>query len=95
MKKIDCHMHVNGGLRKWGWADNDRVIDAADRLGIEHLCCSIPVTRGLPEPQAAGSFVFAAALRSFALWPRGESAALPAIPLLGAWTIGRPIASRI
>lgn len=51
MKKIDCHMHVNGAGRKWGWADNDRVIDAADRLGIEHLCCSIPVTRGLPEPE--------------------------------------------
>ena len=46
--KIDCHMHVNGTTRKWGWGDNDRIIDAADRLGIDQLCCSIPVTRGVP-----------------------------------------------
>lgn len=46
--KIDCHMHVNGRTRTWGWGDNDRIIDAADRLGIDQLCCSIPVTRGTP-----------------------------------------------
>jgi predicted TIM-barrel fold metal-dependent hydrolase len=51
MKKIDCHMHVNGASRRWGWPDNDRIIDTADRLGIEHLCCSIPVVRGLPDPE--------------------------------------------
>ncbi len=48
--KIDCHMHVNGKSRSWGWGDNDRIIDAADRLGIDRLCCSIPVTAGMPEP---------------------------------------------
>jgi hypothetical protein len=46
--KIDCHMHVNGGTRKWGWKSNDLIIDAADRLGIDQLCVSIPVTRGMP-----------------------------------------------
>ena len=46
--KIDCHMHVSGKARKWGWEENDRIIDAADRLGIDQLCCSIPVTRGIP-----------------------------------------------
>jgi len=46
--KIDCHMHVSGTSRQWGWGDNDRIIDAADRLGIDRLCCSIPVTRGMP-----------------------------------------------
>ena len=48
IRKIDCHMHVNGGPRKWGWDSNDRIIDAADRLGIERLCVSIPITRGIP-----------------------------------------------
>ena len=49
--KIDCHMHVNGKSRSWGWGDNDRIIDAADRLSIDKLCCSIPVTSGMPEPK--------------------------------------------
>lgn len=46
--KIDCHMHVNGRKRNWGWDHNDRVIDAADRLGIDKLCCSIPIISGMP-----------------------------------------------
>ena len=49
--KIDCHMHVNGKKRKWGWSDNDKIIDAADRLGIDKLCCSIPITSGMPTPE--------------------------------------------
>jgi predicted TIM-barrel fold metal-dependent hydrolase len=49
--KIDCHMHVNGRSRSWGWGDNDKIIDAADRLGIDKLCCSIPITSGMPEPK--------------------------------------------
>jgi len=46
--RIDCHMHVSGGPAQWGWGDNDRIIEAADLLGIDQLCCSIPVTRGMP-----------------------------------------------
>ena len=46
--KIDCHMHVNGGGHTWSWDHNDRIIDAADRLGIDQLCVSIPVMRGMP-----------------------------------------------
>lgn len=46
--KIDCHMHVNSRNSRWGWDDNDRVIEAADRLGIDQLCVSIPVTWGMP-----------------------------------------------
>ena len=46
--KIDCHMHVNGRDRKWSWDDNDRIIEAADKLGIDQLCVSIPVVRGMP-----------------------------------------------
>jgi len=26
--KIDCHIHVNGRHRKWGWDDNDPIIEA-------------------------------------------------------------------
>lgn len=48
--KIDCHMHVKGRRRSWGWGDNDKIIDAADRLGIDKLCCSIPITSGMPTP---------------------------------------------
>jgi uncharacterized protein len=46
LRKIDCHMHVVGGPHRWGWADNAQIIDAADRLGIDHLVCSVPVTGG-------------------------------------------------
>ena len=51
--KIDCHMHVNGKTRKWGWGDNDKIIDAADKLGIDKLCCSIPITSGMPSHEEA------------------------------------------
>ena len=64
--KIDCHMHVNGTTHRWGWGDNDRIIDAADRLGIDQLCCSIPVTRGVPameEIRAANDDVLEAMRR--------------------------------
>lgn len=46
MRLIDCHMHVHGGMRPWGWSDDADVIEAADRLGIEKLAVSIPVTGG-------------------------------------------------
>jgi predicted TIM-barrel fold metal-dependent hydrolase len=46
--KIDCHMHVNGRRPRWGWDDDDRIIEAADKLGIDQLCVSIPVTHGMP-----------------------------------------------
>ncbi len=46
MRKLDCHMHVHGGRRNWGWSDDAAIVDAADRLGIELLVCSIPVTDG-------------------------------------------------
>jgi len=46
--RIDCHMHLNGGPLQWGWDNNDRIIEAADRLEIDQLCCSIPIVRGMP-----------------------------------------------
>ena len=33
----------------WSWGDNDLIIEAADRLAIDQLCVSIPVTRGMPS----------------------------------------------
>ena len=53
--KIDCHMHVNGASRTWGWDDNDRIIECGERLGIEVFCCSIPVTRGIPTMEEVRS----------------------------------------
>jgi hypothetical protein len=50
-RKIDAHMHVSGAGHDWGWGDNDAVLRAADALGIDQLCCSIPVTGNrYPEP---------------------------------------------
>jgi len=51
--KIDCHMHVSGKTRQWGWANNDKIIEAADKLGIDLLCCSIPITSGMPSHEDA------------------------------------------
>src|ERR1051326_3438172 len=39
-------MHVHGGVRSWGWEDDQRLIEAADRLGIDQMVCSIPATSG-------------------------------------------------
>jgi len=49
--KIDCHMHVQGKRSQWRrtW-DNDKLIEAADKLGIDKLCCSIPLTTPTPTP---------------------------------------------
>lgn len=46
MKKIDAHMHVSGGGQRFLGCDVDSVIDAADRLEIDQLACSIPITGG-------------------------------------------------
>lgn len=49
-RKIDAHMHVSAPFANWGFSNED-VIRAADRLGIEKLCCSVPVTGNrYPEP---------------------------------------------
>lgn len=64
--KIDCHMHVSGKTRKWGWGDNAKIIEAADKLGIDILCCSIPITSGMPsheDVQACNDDVLAAMKR--------------------------------
>jgi len=38
---IDCHAHLHHRSRP-SWQDDDRkLIDAADKLGIEQLCCSV------------------------------------------------------
>lgn len=46
--RIDCHMHVKGAGFEWSWDHNDRIIEAADALGIDRLAVSIPVMRGMP-----------------------------------------------
>jgi predicted TIM-barrel fold metal-dependent hydrolase len=46
MRKIDAHMHVSGGGQNFFGCDVDSVIDAADRLEIDQLACSIPITGG-------------------------------------------------
>ena len=46
MKKIDAHMHVCGCGQHFAGCDVESVIDAADRLEIDQLACSIPITGG-------------------------------------------------
>ncbi len=47
--KIDAHMHVVGRHFRPAF-DNRAIIEAADALGIDQLCCSVPITRGAPTP---------------------------------------------
>jgi uncharacterized protein len=50
-KLIDCHSHLAHHSRP-GWAETDRqLIDAADRLGIDQLCCSILSPRPPARPE--------------------------------------------
>jgi predicted TIM-barrel fold metal-dependent hydrolase len=48
-RKIDAHDHV--GLDGLGPVDADKQIDFADRLGIERLCISRPITSGEGTPK--------------------------------------------
>ena len=50
MRLIDCHMHVKGADVEWSWDHNDRIIEAADALGIDKLAVSIPIMRGMEGP---------------------------------------------
>jgi len=50
---IDCHAHLHHHSDR-AWKENDRrLIDAADRLGIDRLCCSILTPR---RPATAAGF---------------------------------------
>jgi predicted TIM-barrel fold metal-dependent hydrolase len=40
-KVIDCHEHLNHHSRSTWEADDRKLIEAADKLGIDQLCCSI------------------------------------------------------
>ena len=51
VKTIDCHSHLAHHSNP-GWAESDRkLIDAADRLGIEQLCCSLLSPRRPATPR--------------------------------------------
>jgi predicted TIM-barrel fold metal-dependent hydrolase len=47
--KIDCHSHINGRFFKWG-VKLKNLVEAADKLRIDKLCCSIPFVEGMPTP---------------------------------------------
>jgi len=52
-KVIDCHAHLNHRSRSTWEADDRELIDAADKLGIDQLCCSILTPR---RPATADGF---------------------------------------
>jgi len=61
-------MHVHGGRHNWGWRDDAAVVDAADRLGIESMVCSIPVLGGRwadPDEVRACNDAVLSAIRRF------------------------------
>jgi hypothetical protein len=52
-KVIDCHAHLNHRSRATWEADDRKLIEAADKLGIDQLCCSILTPR---QPATADGF---------------------------------------
>ncbi len=52
-KVIDCHAHLYHHSRKTWEIDDRRLIEAADKLGIDQLCCSILTPR---RPATAAGF---------------------------------------
>jgi predicted TIM-barrel fold metal-dependent hydrolase len=53
VKVIDCHAHLNHHSRKTWEADDRKLIEAADKLGIDQLCCSTLTSR---RPATADGF---------------------------------------
>lgn len=53
-RKIDAHMHVPGPPAVVGNESYtvDKVIEAADKLGISQLCISVPIAGGRMAPMA-------------------------------------------
>ncbi len=52
-KVIDCHAHLTHRSRKTWEADDRKLIEAADKLGIDQLCCSTLTPR---RPATADGF---------------------------------------
>jgi len=52
-KVIDCHAHLNHRSRATWEADDRKLIEAADKLGIDQLCCSTLTQR---RPATADGF---------------------------------------
>jgi len=54
---IDAHAHLADRSRSESWEENDRkLVDAADKLGIDQLCCSLLTPRpGKPEEFIQGN----------------------------------------
>ena len=52
-KVIDCHAHLTHRSRATWEADDRKLIEAADKLGIDQLCCSILTPR---RPATADGF---------------------------------------
>lgn len=48
--RLDCHSHVPGP-HLYGGLTIDALLHVADRLDIDQLCCSLPVTSGMPSPE--------------------------------------------
>ncbi|MEQ1825271.1 MAG: amidohydrolase family protein [Pirellula sp.] len=69
MRKIDMHNHVFDALHKQGtsWRRTEALVEAAQVLGIEKVCCSRPITGGvmadIEEVRGANDSVLAAMKR--------------------------------
>ena len=77
--RIDVHSHVR---MRDGRLDADQcrtLIDAADRLGVDEMWCSVPISRGIPEMDQIrqGNDVVLEAMRLYPNRIRGECFVVP------------------
>ena len=77
--RIDVHSHVRVRDGRLDVAQLESLIDAADRLGIDEMWCSRPVSGGMPEPEAirAGNDAVIEAMRLYPERIRGECFVVP------------------
>jgi len=51
MAGVDCHSHVASRFWDAGGMTPESLVNAADKLGIDILCCSTPIVKGMPTPE--------------------------------------------
>jgi len=51
MIRLDCHSHVKGGFWDYGGLTATSLVEAADKLGIDALCCSVPMNKPATTPE--------------------------------------------
>src|SRR5690554_3841060 len=72
LRKIDAHMHVDGAPVHKSFAGgrtNADAIEAADRLGIDQMLCSVPIAGGRLAPMEEVRACNDATIRAMRAYP--------------------------